>query len=86
MPAGTGAPLITLEDPQTFPKGVQVVAFGVLKADHRTQPMMCQSNQTDLVSESEEFIMWRVEHLLEVAAVEQVILSYQHLQIINKQI
>lgn len=47
--------------------------------------MMCQSNQTNLVSESEEFIMWRVEHLLEVAAVKQVILSYQHLQIINKQ-
>lgn len=42
---------------------------------------MHQSNQTDLVSESKEFIMRRVKHLLEVAPLEQVILSYQNLQI-----
>ncbi len=42
---------------------------------------MYQSNQTNLVSESKEFIMRRVKHLLEVAPLEQVILTYQHLQI-----
>ena len=42
---------------------------------------MCQSNQTNLVSETKELIMRRVEHLLEVAALEQVILTYPHLQI-----
>lgn len=28
--------------------------------------------------------MWRVKHFLEVTAVEQIILAYQHLQIINR--
>lgn len=37
----------------------------------------------NLVPQSKELIMWRVKHFLEVTAVEQIILAYQHLQIIN---
>lgn len=41
---------------------------------------MCQSNQTDLVSEIKKFIVRRVKHLLEVSAGKQVVLTNQHLQ------
>lgn len=40
---------------------------------------MHPSDQTHLVSESKELIMRRVKHLLEVASLEQVVLTYQHL-------
>lgn len=47
---------------------------------------MYQSNQTDLVSESKEFVMWRVKHLLEVAPLEKVIFTYQDLRNMNEHI
>lgn len=46
---------------------------------------MYQSDQTDLVPESKELIVRRVKHLLQVASLEQVILTYQHLQIVIEQ-
>lgn len=46
--------------------------------------MMYRSSKTYLVSESKEFIMWGVVHLLEVTPVEQVVLTYQHLQIVSE--
>lgn len=39
-----------------------------------------QSVQVDLVSESEELIVQRVEHLWEVSALKQLVLSNHHLQ------
>lgn len=86
MHAGTGVHLITPQGPLTSPREDNVVTFVILKADHHVQLIRYQSNQTNLVSESKEFIMRRVKHLLEVAPVEQVILTYQHLQIMNKHI
>lgn len=70
MPAGTGVPLTTRQGPQTSPREDNVVRFVILKADQYMQLMMYQSNQTNLPSESKEFIMWRVKHLMEVALVE----------------
>lgn len=84
--AGTGVHLITPQGPLTSPREDNVVTLVILKADHHVQLIRYQSNQTNLVSESKEFIMRRVKHLLEVAPVEQVILTYQHLQIMNKHV
>lgn len=39
-----------------------------------------QSVQVDLVSESEELIVQRVEHLWEVSVLKQLVLSNHHLQ------
>lgn len=83
MPAGTGVPLITPQGPQTYPKKDNVVTVGILNDEYHLQPIMCQSNQTNLVSQSKKFIMRRVKHLLEVAPLEQVILTYQHLKFLK---
>lgn len=80
MPAGTGVPRITPQGPQTSPKKDNIVTFVILNNEYYVQPIMYQSNQTNLVSQSKKFIMRRVKHLLEVAPLEQVILTYQHLK------
>lgn len=59
--------------------------FVILEEGDREQLIMYQSDQTDLVPESKELIVRRVKHLLQVASLEQVILTYQHLQIVIEQ-